>query len=108
MEVYSPQMDCNTTTTTSLMDNRTEIVDNKLNIFPNPASNFLNVNFQELEYINGTPLEVSVFNNASNLVLRKVIFSSSEKIDVSSLNKGIYIFNIKFRSRQYSRKFSVL
>ena len=71
-------------------------------IYPNPASGLVHV---------ATELEgaktLSVFNMAGQEVLRKQVFELQSVLDVSSLEKGIYMLRITDGVRKRTRKLSI-
>ncbi len=71
-------------------------------IYPNPASGLVHV---------ATELEgaktLSVFNMAGQEVLRKPVFELQSVLDVSSLEKGIYMLRITDGVRKRTRKLSI-
>ncbi len=58
---------------------------NKIYLFPNPSSDFIHINGIDKE------LEVTVNDILGKKVMRKFV---KDKIDISTLEKGIYLFNI--------------
>lgn len=68
--------------------------DNGINIFPNPASNEVNINF-----FNATKNEakLSLYNTQGKTVLNKELAADivSETIDISAIPKGIYMMHIQ-------------
>ena len=63
---------------------------NFIKIFPNPTEKYFTVT---------TPYKIEnckikLFNVTGQNVLSEKLFSESTKIDVSNLNKGVYIYNI--------------
>ncbi|WP_366186659.1 T9SS type A sorting domain-containing protein [Flavobacterium ovatum] len=68
-------------------------------IFPNPATNVLNINSLE------TIKSIKIYNLLGQTVLAKSSKNSMENIDVSSLNNGTYIINIESEEKKYTTKF---
>ncbi len=76
-----------------------------LNIFPNPSSDFINVNFKN----NNQNLAISLFDLNGKMLFQQNSFNrTSEKIDVSNLEKGIYYLQIQSETEQISRRVIVL
>lgn len=70
--------------------------DKVIQIFPNPASQFLNIeNANNIETL-------SVYNTMGKLVLREV--QDNELIDVSELNSGLYFVRIVFNNHEIVKK----
>jgi DNA-binding beta-propeller fold protein YncE len=61
-----------------------------LEIYPNPASSYLNVQINEGER-NST---LSIYNTQGSLVKTVPVNSDSEEIDVSELPAGVYILKL--------------
>jgi len=85
-----------------------EIVDNNkiLEVFPNPANQFLNVKLSlfENEQVQITILNISgkiVYSKINNGILKNIVL----KIDINNLQDGLHILNIKADNKIYRRKF---
>jgi oligosaccharide reducing-end xylanase len=81
-----------------------EAFDREINVYPNPASNFLNINLNK-GYLDG--IEISLFN----MLTQKVKYLKAENrndftINVNDLPQGIYI--LKIESGKYSKTQKVL
>ncbi|WP_199880269.1 PKD domain-containing protein [Flammeovirga pacifica] len=65
----------------------------KLNIriFPNPAQDFVNIVGPNIE-------KVTIFNSLGQLIKTIDYKENSLKIDVHTLNKGVYIFNLQMKN----------
>jgi hypothetical protein len=67
----------------------------KLNLYPNPAKDFFEIDFGHLICVQG----ISVYNSAGRLIFNKRISSSftnkSESFDVSSWERGLYLVQIR-------------
>ncbi|HEX8549579.1 MAG TPA: discoidin domain-containing protein, partial [Cytophagaceae bacterium] len=106
MEVYSPQMDCNSTTTNNI--NGVSKEHSKISIYPNPASHYLKLEIKDFDYTNGTPIEVSVYDVNSKLYLKRTVKSTLSEIDISDLRQGTYIINLKYDNKNHSHHFNVM
>lgn len=73
-------------------------VKNQFLLYPNPATNVLNVkgDFDSNE-------SITIFNMLGQTVLRKAVTNNDESIDISSLASGIY--NVYFNNAKVSYKF---
>ncbi len=69
-----------------LLNNSENDLQNPISIFPNPSSDFININGIEDE------VRIIIYNLTGKKVLET---SAKNNIDVSSLNKGVYIVNVK-------------
>ena len=74
------------------------ILSNALKIFPNPASDYLNLEF--IEYIN----EVKFYNILGECVLKLEIGNSEAKVDVSGLENGVYFVEVVTGKENYKDK----
>jgi hypothetical protein len=72
---------------------------NKFNVYPNPVSNWLNIEFKEIY----GDIKVELFTLTGNRVFSKHTDKTSvhEKIDVSFLESGIYIGEIQSDGHRY-------
>jgi hypothetical protein len=70
--------------------------DNSFSIYPNPASNIINIKGVTL----GSKL--SIYNVLGKLVLSK---TTSNEIDLERLNRGVYIIKIRSQNNEVVRKF---
>ena len=77
--------------------NITLLNENEIKIFPNPTSNMLYVS-----NMSGANL-ISIFDLNGKLVIKEKL--SEEQINVSSLQKGIYIIKIENKNNIFSHKF---
>lgn len=64
---------------------------NGLSIYPNPANNYLNINWNE-----NKPVNIRVFNTNGQLIIYKkqVDLSNNFKLDLNQLNTGIYFLKV--------------
>ncbi|MHB9056895.1 MAG: alpha-L-arabinofuranosidase C-terminal domain-containing protein [Paludibacteraceae bacterium] len=77
---------------------QTESTNRKIKIYPNPASNNLNIKgINELSSVN-------IYNSKGQTILKKKIVCDSN-LDIAFLNKGIYIIEIKNKKETFSEKF---
>lgn len=60
-----------------------------ITVFPNPASEFLNVSSS-----NNMPLNIEIYDVTGKLTMKDSINSIKTKVDVSSLPNGIYIYQL--------------
>ena len=58
-----------------------------LSVYPNPASSFIQVK----NLPDAVGYSINIFNLNGSLLMQKYLTSSSETIDLSKLNKGIYL-----------------
>lgn len=71
---------------------------NKINIFPNPATNTLNLNISE-------DFSYSITNLQGQVMQHEAIKNASNSIDISKLPTGVYIINLTTETGNYYSKF---
>jgi GH35 family endo-1,4-beta-xylanase len=67
----------------------TEISEQTLNVYPNPATSVLQIDYDK------APYNVLLFNSVGVLVQSEVAENPSHKLNVSHLNKGLYLIRIQ-------------
>ncbi|MEZ5027302.1 MAG: PQQ-dependent sugar dehydrogenase [Ferruginibacter sp.] len=67
------------------------VVKNLMKIYPNPASSILNV---ESKKEMRKPLRAQLYDITGRLVMEKTAYQNNFKIDISSLQKGVYTFKL--------------
>ena len=72
----------------------------KLAIYPNPAGDNLNV-----VYPNGQITELKIFDVAGRMVQDQAGFVGSKKINISQLQKGIYVLQLKSKTGDKTQTF---
>ena len=95
--------------TTSLVATNEVTNTSSVNIFPNPASTFLNVQIQKTQQGKGN---ISIYNNLGQLVSPPSTFLHSQKtslqtIDPSTLTPGIYLLRLQLDNEFSTHKFVV-
>ena len=61
-----------------------------VNVYPNPIRNDLNI-----EFTDKSSRTIKVYDLLGNVLIEKILNSKNEIIDMSMLEDGIYIINIK-------------
>jgi hypothetical protein len=80
-----------------------EIPNEQISIFPNPTNEILNINFPEI-----SDAIISVYNMQGQLVLSEKIKNSySTKLNLSSLNKNMYLLKIELKNNIILKKIIV-
>ena len=69
-------------------------IQDDLNVYPNPASNYIIVQCKGQEFIECYDLQ-------GKLILKNKIESPRTQIDVSNLSKGIYIIKVGEKSKKW-------
>lgn len=78
----------------------------KIEIFPNPASNFLNIKFNEI--LDKNDIQIKIMDLTGKIVLKENIKTKSSKeivnISLDSLINGIYFISIYYDERLVNKK----
>lgn len=72
-------------------------------LYPNPASDILNVTFRQ----NGGPATYQIYSMSGQVIQTGVLEINPGKIDVSALDKGLYFIEFGNKSGKLSKRFSV-
>ena len=77
-----------------------------INIYPNPAKEYININLKNL---NEEKIHISIINHIGNVVLQKTFRNFEEnfnkRFDIRRFSKGVYIVNIFNKSINIREKF---
>ncbi|MGM0649664.1 MAG: T9SS type A sorting domain-containing protein, partial [Bacteroidota bacterium] len=79
----------------------TENVDNKINVFPNPANNVVNIE-------NAENADISILNMLGQEVVSQAATSSRETVNISDLSNGTYIIRIEDGNEVITQKLNVV
>ncbi|MGY8989291.1 MAG: T9SS type A sorting domain-containing protein, partial [Flavobacteriales bacterium] len=79
-----------------------DVVDYSTNIFPNPAKN--NITIENSNFVINS---VKLYNIAGQLIKSEYVNSMKTNLNVSDLNKGIYILEIQSKETSIKRKLIV-
>ncbi len=73
-------------------------------IYPNPATNFVNLDYQLTSKVNIA--QVKVFNMLGSVVKESILQKGGSKIkmDVSDLNNGVYFYSVLLNGNVYTTK----
>lgn len=79
---------------------------NIINIYPNPATNVLNIGISDAKFIN-EPATISIKNIVGEelLYLENNSFKNLENIDITSLSEGVYFLTVKLNGLNVTKKF---
>lgn len=72
------------------------------NLYPNPASNSINIEFKG-DYPN-PEYSIEVLNFVGQSLIRKIVSDQKTKIDISEQPKGIYFVKIDFNNTVFTKK----
>jgi len=84
-----PECEASSDTISLVITNLNEKENSGITIFPNPATNFVNIKSQHS--IN----QISILNNLGQMVFEGDFESNSVQVNTSGFNKGIYIIQVK-------------
>ena len=79
-----------------------------LELYPNPLSNYLNIN---LEINESKPISIDIVNNLGQVVYQKEEIITSnyvQKVDLTHLDSGVYYVRFRIDGSMFSRKIVVL
>ena len=77
----------------------------EMSVFPNPAENIININFNNYKYKN---LTLQVYSISGKLILDKPITSGKSILDVSSFNEGMYFFKVSNSTINLTKKVIIM
>lgn len=81
----------------------TEATDNSIAMFPNPASDYVNMNMET-----ATNAEITFYNAAGQVVMQKKTEGNQNRIDISTLAKGNYVVAINSDNGTVTKTISVI
>ena len=84
---------------TTGIDDRTDV--NKIDIFPNPAADYVNISANE------NILSITVYNNVGQTVFHQNTASKFFKINTNNFNNGLYFIQLETESGIASRRFII-
>ncbi len=90
--------DCWTFFFSNLVTGINDFEESKIAIYPNPTKGLIMINSKE------EILEIEVLNIQGQVVKSKIGQASSESIDISELNDGIYFLKIETDKKSYTKK----
>lgn len=88
----------------SSFEDNNSFVSSKINIYPNPATEKININLNLSSY---SDVEITMFNSIGNIVYSTLIKDKKQilkTIDVENINRGIYFLEIKTEGNKTIKK----
>jgi hypothetical protein len=79
-------------TTTSFEDKQSSIINTKMVVYPNPASDVLNISINNSSFKNSS---ISIYNISGNEVLSSTMMGTSTQLNIESLSNGVYFVKVK-------------
>ena len=77
-----------------------EIVTSHLNIYPNPANDFVVIEAKNIS-------EITILDLSGKVIYQTNTNSPKTRIDISSFNTGVYLLSVKDNDALYSQKLVV-
>ncbi|MDX9847783.1 MAG: T9SS type A sorting domain-containing protein, partial [Tenuifilaceae bacterium] len=77
----------------------------KLNIYPNPTKDILNINFWGKETINSIPIKIYVYNSVGKVVKENYYYSYEGVLEVpiSDIPPGIYLIDVQVNNISFGK-----
>jgi autotransporter-associated beta strand protein len=79
-------------TSTNPEDKQSTIINTKMAVYPNPASDVLNISINNASFKNSN---LSIFNISGNEVLNTTMNGASAQLNIESLSNGVYFVKVK-------------
>jgi hypothetical protein len=93
------KLDTNSTASVSQQE-----LNNMLNVYPNPTSNYITINYTENGIFNLEDLTFSVFDITGKQVIKTSINSVNNKIDLTNLTNGTYFLKVSGKDFSATQK----
>jgi len=77
---------------TTGIDNESNITNTKMVVYPNPASDVLNISINNSSFKNSS---ISIYNISGNEVLSSTMMGTSTQLNIESLSNGVYFVKVK-------------
>jgi hypothetical protein len=84
---------------TTILPTQSFAIDSKMQIYPNPATNEVTINHNDL-----TNVAVKVTDISGKLVINQTLNQTSSTVSISDLNAGVYLFTITSNEGQTTKK----
>ncbi len=84
----------------SILENENELI---MNIFPVPASDFMDINFSNFSHNENAALEV--YSSSGELIMKESIQNNNFRLNIKKLSPGIYILQVRVDGKISERKF---
>ena len=80
------------------------LTDSEIKLFPNPAKEFLNIEFPTSLELTKQPVTIKLTNTLGQVVLTETTTTTNFTLQIGSLNSGVYTLNITSEGKQISKK----
>lgn len=84
--------------------NEKDIFTQKIRLFPNPVSQSLTVDLNQLGFKSGE-IELEIYNSNGQLILGQNVSGAQTIIDVNNLPSGIYMLNVRNAANNFRHRF---
>jgi hypothetical protein len=88
------------TTGTATLSDENIIVNNRINVYPNPVSKIVTINIPDII----GQADIRVFDMYGRMVVQKNTNQSRTRLDVSSFTAGVYLIKIKMNGKESNLK----
>lgn len=88
------------TTGTATISEEQIIVNNRINVYPNPVSKIVTINISDII----GQADIRVFDMYGRMVVQKNTKQSSTRLDVSSFTAGVYLIKVKMNGKESNLK----
>jgi hypothetical protein len=85
----------------NLGQNEIADADYSLNVYPNPAASFLNIELRDVKFENS---KLSLYNAMGSLVYEGNIIGNKMKINIGNLPSGLYVISILTKTKQITKQ----
>lgn len=83
--------------TLSLIEQKLEV--NHINTFPNPVSDYVNIQIDGLDENELNKLDIKIISTSGTLVYNNTISASKTVIDIKNWNNGLYLYSIEYQEK---------
>jgi hypothetical protein len=78
-------------------------IDNKINVFPNPVTDYLNVKFEDIY-----PVKITVYKTVGETLLAQRQITGNTQINVSEYQTGVYFLKIETKDITVVKQFLII
>ena len=82
----------NANSTTTSIENENSIINTKMAVYPNPASDVLNISISNANFKNSS---ISIYNVSGSELLNSTMNGASTQLNIEALSSGVYFVKVK-------------
>jgi hypothetical protein len=82
----------NANSTTTSIENENSIINTKMAVYPNPASDVLNISISNANFKNSS---ISIYNVSGSELLNSTMNGASAQLNIEALSSGVYFVKVK-------------